>query len=48
MARPTQCSGGGWTANKLVGSPRRTPTTGQKLLRGKNSKSYHGKQYKRP
>ena len=48
MARPTQCSGGGWTANKLVGSPRRRPTTGQKWLMSENGKSCHGRQYKRP
>jgi len=47
VARPTQCSGSGWAIGKLVGSPGRTPTTGQKQLRGKNGKSYHGRQYKR-
>ena len=32
---PTQSSGGGWVASKLVGSPGRTPITGQKWLGGK-------------
>ena len=43
MAWPTQCSGGCWA----VGNPKRTPTTGQKQLRGKNGKSCHNKQYKK-
>ena len=31
MAQSTQCSGGGgWTVNRPMGSPGRTPTTGQK------------------
>ena len=48
MARPTQCSGGGQANGKPVDSLERTPTTGQKQLRGKNGKSYHDRQYKRP
>ena len=47
MARPTQCSGSGWVAGRPVGSLGRTPTTGQKQLRGKNGKSCHGRQYKK-
>ena len=47
MAWPTQCSGGCWAVGKPVGSPKRTPTTGQKQLRGKNGKSCHNKQYKK-
>ena len=47
MAQPTQGSGGGWVANRPVGSPGRIPTTDQKWLRGKNGKSCHGKQYKK-
>ena len=35
MAWPAQGSGGGWAANRLVGNPGRTPTIGQKWLRGK-------------
>ena len=47
MAWPTQCSGGSWAADRLVGKTGRTPTTGQKQLGGKNGKSYHGMQYKK-
>ena len=47
MAQPTQGSGGGWIANRPVGSPGRIPTTDQKWLRDKNGKSCHGKQYKK-
>ena len=47
MAQPTQGSGGGWVANRPVGSLGRIPTTDQKWLRGKNGKSCHGKQYKK-
>ena len=35
MAQPTQGSGGGWAANKPVGSLGMTPTTSQKWLMGK-------------
>ena len=48
MAQPTQCSGGSWVADKPVGSLERIPITGQKQLRGKNGKSCHVRQYKRP
>ena len=47
MAQPTQCNGGGWAADKLVGSLGRTPTTSQKRLRGKNDKSCHNRWYKK-
>ena len=48
MAQPTQCSSGGQAIGRLVGNPGRTPTIGQKRLRGKNGKSCHGRQYKKP
>ena len=48
MAQPTQCSSGGWAADRPVGSLERIPITGQKRLKGKNDKSCHGRQYKRP
>ena len=35
MAQPAQDSGGDWATSKPVGNPGRTPTTGQKWLRGK-------------
>ena len=35
MVQLVQGSGGGWTASRPVGSSRRTPTKGQKWLRGK-------------
>ena len=47
MARTAQDSGGGWATSRLVGSLGRIPITSQKWLRGKNDKSYHGKQYKK-
>ena len=34
VAQPTQDSGGGWAANKPVGSLGMTPTTSQKWLMG--------------
>ena len=43
MAWSTQCSGGGWAASRPVGNPGRTPTTGQRGLRGKSGKSYNGR-----
>ena len=47
MVQSTQCNGSGWVAGKPVGSLEKTPTTSQKRVRGKNGKSFHGKQYKR-
>ena len=35
MAQLAQDSGGGWAASRPVGGQERTPTTGQKQLRGK-------------
>ena len=35
MAQPVQGSGAGQVASRPMGSPKRTPTTGQKQLRGK-------------
>ena len=34
MAWPTQCSGGGWAVDKLMGSLGRTPITGPKMVKG--------------
>ena len=48
MAWLTQYSGSGWTDSRPVGSPKRASTIGQRRLRGKNGKSCHGRQYKRP
>ena len=47
MAWPTQVSGDDWAADRLVGGLGRTPTPGQKRLRGKTVKIHHGKQYKK-
>ena len=35
MAQPAQGSSGGWVASRPMGSPGRTPITGQKWLMGK-------------
>ena len=47
MAPPAQVSGDGWTADRLVSGIGRTPTPGQKQLKGKTVKTRHGRQYKR-
>ena len=47
MARLVQISGDGWAANKLMGGLGRTPISGQKRIRGKTVKTYHGKKYKK-
>ena len=48
MAQPTQCNGGGWATGRPVVNLERMPITSQKWLKGKNGKSYHSVQYKRP
>ena len=47
MARPAQASGDGWVADRLVGGLGKTPTPGQKRLRGKIVKTRHSRQYKK-
>ena len=48
MARPAQDSGDGWTIDKPVDSLGRTPTPGQKYLRGKTVKRITAGSIKRP
>ena len=47
VARPVQVSGDDWTADRPMGGLGRTPTPGQKQLRGKIVKTRHSKQYKK-
>ena len=48
VVRPTQSSGDGWAANRPVGGLGRTPTPGQKYLRGKTVKLITASSIKRP
>ena len=47
MAWPTQVIGDGWAANRPMGGLGRTPTSGQKRLKGKIVKTRQGRQYKK-
>ena len=48
MVRLTQSSGDGWAANRPVGGLGRTPTPGQKYLKGKTVKLITASSIKRP